>query len=669
MSSPSTLVLVGNPRLGSSEIALLRELIAAEARIVAWEHPSIVQERFPSPDVAAALKRESIASMTLSEALGETVSVEVDEAVIAWMKTLGRIPLTETGESFRDHFRYRHLALWWWAELFLYHDTPLRLLVRDVEALARLLDKEKPRRLVVVAPVRQLSAAARRLAKGVEVYGATTPAQSRFRSTSLLFAGAVLKTLGTGLKGVFRPRLRREASPVNQRRFLFLSHASMWRQRQNPETGEPELVEMYFDRVPPELEAGGEGVKVVAVGPPVPFGQRSLRDKLVDVLEVDALLQPYVSLRTYFRPAMSREAALAALRCWRMWHRFRRLPRLDKALAHRGVLLGDGALESFRDTFFLQLPWAIRSYHEVRAVLLEERPDVLALYAESSGLGRAAVAAAHELGIPTFAVQHGIMYPRYYSHEHGEDEVRPQADGGDSVPVPTRTAVFGSLARDLLVERGHYPPERIVITGSPKFDALVQAARRYDPRETRSRLGIPEDGSMLVVATRYSAIGPVFEELVRAVGAIPGLWLVVKPHQAESSEPYLHTVKRVEAFRVMVVGAADNLLELLVASNGLVTVDSLASSEALVLGRPVLVVNLPSNLGPLVERRVALGAWQGDPIEDRLRSLLFRKEVTSELEKRRKDYIQEFAFGADGGSTERIIQALRETADLGKNKA
>ena len=90
-----------------------------------------------------------------------------------------------------------------------------------------------------------------------------------------------------------------------------------------------------------------------------------------------------------------------------------------------------------------------------------------------------------------------------------------------------------------------------------------------------------------MVATRYSAIGPVFEELVRAVEAIPDLWLVVKPHPAESPQPYRRTVSEVGSSRVQVVGGSENLLELLVASNGLITVDSLASSEALVLGRPV----------------------------------------------------------------------------------
>jgi UDP-N-acetylglucosamine 2-epimerase len=633
-------------------------------RIVAWQHLSIVLERFPSPDVAAALEKLGIPATPLPKVLGKKIDVEAEEAVIAWMKAFGRAPLTDNGKGFRNLFRYRHLSLWWWAEIFLYHDTPLRLLVRDIEVLARLLEKEKPDRFVVVAPTRNLAAAARHLAEQVEVHGEAAPASSRYRAVPFLFTGALLKMVGTGLKGL----ARRSPSPPDRRiGYLFLTHASMWRQRANPETGEQERLDIYFDKIPRVLAAGGDEVKLVAVGPAVAFRQRGFKAWAQDVLELGAERHAYVSIRNYFAPRLSLVLTSAAWGCWKMWRRFRSLPRLGEALTHRGVPLGEGSLESFRDSFFLQLPWAIRSYHEIRSALVHERPGLLVLYAESSGLGRAAIAAAHELSIPTAAIQHGIMYPRYYSHEHAVDEVQPQSDGNESVPIPLRTTVFGSFAYDLLVDRGHYPSEKVVITGSPRFDALVKVASRFDTLATRRRLGIDEKAPLLVVATRYAAMGPVFEELVRACDAIPELWLAAKPHQAESPEPYRRVVTRVGASRARVVAGTENLLELLVASNGLVTVDSLASSEALAIGRPVVVVNLPSNLEPLVERGVALGVWRGESIEERLRELLFDPEVAAKLETRRKECIQEFAFGAEGGSTERIVETLREAANLGRS--
>src|SRR6185295_19302036 len=96
------------------------------------------------------------------------------------------------------------------------------------------------------------------------------------------------------------------------------------------------------------------------------------------------------------------------------------------------------------------------------------RPACLVLYAESSGWGRAALAACRAAGVPAVALQHGIVYPKYYSYRHGPGE--------EDCPRPDKTAVFGQAALRLLVEMGGYDPASLVVTGSPKFDDLLASA-------------------------------------------------------------------------------------------------------------------------------------------------------------------------------------------------
>jgi len=203
-----------------------------------------------------------------------------------------------------------------------------------------------------------------------------------------------------------------------------------------------------------------------------------------------------------------------------------------------------------------------------------------------------------------------------------------------------------------------------VITGSPKFDVLLSTSRLLSREEIRARLGLKADTPLLVVASRFSSIGPVFSDLVRAAAVIPELWLLVKPHQAEGPEPYLEVVAKEEAARVRVVPSSENLLEFLFASDGLVTVDSFASSEALVLRRPVLIVNLPCNLQLLVERGLAQGVLRGEDMVEPIQRLL----TSAGAAKDRTDLGQEFAYGTDGGSTQRILQALWETAEVSPNR-
>ena len=549
------MVLVGDARLTPDEIRRVRDFEETGATIIAWQHSSIVQDRFPSPAVKSALEGAGIGSDTIAERLGAEQDFDVDEAVIRWFKEFGR-----------DRFRYGPLVLWWWAELYLYHETPLRLAVRDVEVAARLVTLLRPGRLVVVRPVRALEAAAKKLVREVDVIGDTVEGPPFWFRTTRLHAADLLKLMGTGLKSLLRRRRSQERAQV-----FFLTHGSMWRGDR----------EMYFDRILPAVEEK-VSTTVVAFGPPVPFRKRRPGSWLRDLLEIGE-----------------------------------------------------------------------------KAVLATDQPDIVVLYAESSGLGRAAVTAARVHGIPSFAVQHGIMYEQYYSHEHASFEV-----GVDGVPLPTKTAVFGSVAKDLLVRRGSYDPDRIVITGSPKFDDLVQAAQGFDASATKKDLGVPEGARLLVLASRWTAGSPVFRELVEAVERVNSsedLWLFVKPHQAESRKPYDEVLDELHPVKSRVLSTSMNLLELLFASDGLVTVDSFASAEALVLGRSVLVVNLPSNLDALVERGVALGVSRGEPNEAAIRKLLFDEGVARELERTRKEYIQEFAFGADGRSTERIVEAVFKT--------
>ena len=85
------------------------------------------------------------------------------------------------------------------------------------------------------------------------------------------------------------------------------------------------------------------------------------------------------------------------------------------------------------------------------------------------------------------------------------------------------------------------------------------------------------------------------------------------------------------------------------------------------LDRPVLVLNLPGNLGLLVDRGVALGVRRGESIAKALEALLFDPETARRLETKRMEYIREFAFGADGRSTERIVECILNEIDGGKS--
>jgi hypothetical protein len=602
----------------------------------------------------------------------------IDEAAMAWTKAWGNRAILE-GRSFRDFLSWGGVSLWWFAELYLHHSTAAPGRVRLVEIFHRVLEKEAPLEVEALGLGREETVLLGRtcLSRGVLFDGPRRPrrlpylaktivhsTRSRFNTVKML--ATVVKNLLSTAPGP--PAPLEGVDGVAPRRVLFLSHAAFWKERPAAPGEDAQEYEHYFDQLIPGV-AGEPGLRpfVLAVGPRAAFRRRRTRDRFRDWIRVPTTGGPYVHVDRFMRPRVFSRVLAATREIRRAWRRLRGSPGVREAFAHRGVTFADMSAPDLAGTMLLQLPWAVRSREEMAAALATVRPAVLCLYAETSGWGRAAVAAAREAGVPSLALQHGILYPKYYSYR--------RSAGEEDSPRPDRTAVFGEEARRLLVALGGYGEDSLVVTGSPKFDALLAAASEPDRDRVRARLGIAAGETLVVVASRYRAIrdthrsiGTAFPALVAAVEAVPGVVCLVKPHPAEPPDAYVERIREAGAARVRLVPPSSELVDLLNAADALVTVESLSAIEALVLDRPVLILNMPNNLRGLVEQGVAVGVETGVDPARALRSVLFDEATRAALATARQRYLSDVAHGVDGASTERILTLIRDTARAGHGR-
>jgi hypothetical protein len=628
-----------------------RPKVEGDTTVVAWDEAA---ER--------ALRDGGLAARTVEQVLGAEAAEEVDTAAVRWTKDWGRQPLLD-GCSFRDLYEWKGVSLWWFAELFLHHSTEAARYVRVIETVHRLLDREAPDEVEAHGlPEDEASLVARAcLARGVLFHGGAVR-RGRRRTVAAVRRRArwnAVKAWATATKAAFAgpPPGPGPGAPVA----LFLSHAAFWRERASDGGGPPPTYEHYFERLIPALgEDGAPRPFVVAVGPRAAFRRRGRGEQLADWLALHADGEGYVHVNRYFSRRVALETRRGEVLAARIWRELSGRPAVRETFSHRGVSFADLSEADLAATVLLQIPWAIRSYEEMAAVLETVRPAVICLYAESSGWGRAALAAARAARVPAVAVQHGIVYRNYYSYVHDLDEA--------ACPRPDRTAVFGEEARRLLLEMGHYPAHELVMTGSPKLDQLQESARTWDAAATRAELGVAAGERLVVVASRFrgirsthQSIGSALPALVRVLEGL-GVRTVVKPHPAEGEEDYARILRETGVTRTRIVAAGTDLLRLLHASDALVTVESLAAVEALVLERPVVVLNAPTNLRAMVEAGVALGVPVGMDPTDTLRRVLFDEKTREELRAARARYRPEIAFGTDGGATARILTLVRSTA-------
>ena len=580
----------------------------------------------------------------LDAASAERAEIEANR----WIKQLRHARVD--GQALRDRFTCRGDSLWWFAEIYLHKRRVIVDAFRAglaLEALAA-ADPRATWDLTDVAPVVAHVAhdvASRR--------GITHNEAPRLQPRIHLRTKARFHAW-TALADRLRPTARRAPSTGGVVAFV---HSAFAR-------GEA-TEEAYTGPVLRELSArlGTGRLQLVGLGPRTNFRVRRWRDRVREFADPSAsglALTPVevfggfadlVASRAQWRERRAVARALAGSRDLR---------DVSKVEVCDLWPLVERELEGIAG---LQFPWSVRAMDEAGAALDALAPDAVVTYAEAGGWGRALMLEARRRGIPSAALQHGFIYRHWLNYQHEPDEARPSdanpADRG--FPFPDRTLLFDEYAREQLQRAGAFPAASLVVTGSPRLDRLVASARALgeaDRRALRAALGAEGATAIVTVAAKHTQLGAAFPALVDAVASRANVLLIVKPHPAEGPEPYTRDAGG--AANVRIAPTSADLGALTALSSVLVTVNSTAAIEAIVLDVPALVVNLPNNLSPFVEAGVMTGADELGGIGPALEGLLYDREMRGRLAAARRAFADRYGIGADGAAAARAADLIVE---------
>lgn len=221
--------------------------------------------------------------------------------------------------------------------------------------------------------------------------------------------------------------------------------------------------------------------------------------------------------------------------------------------------------------------------------------------------------AAHLEGIPTVAVQHGMIYRWHNGYMHRD---RP-----DQLRLANRTYVFGDWERRLLTDTSVYREDEVRVSGSPRLDLVAPEVADRDG--VRAELGIAPEDRLLVISGTW---GPIYRRFHYPIALaslvdrpLPRLHLVVKLHPGEPDEgPYRAVIEGVAAARgfepppITIVQSVD-LYRLLQAADAHVGVQSTVLTEAVATGTLNLLADTlaASDLLGYVEAGVAIPVRDG----------------------------------------------------------
>jgi hypothetical protein len=237
-------------------------------------------------------------------------------------------------------------------------------------------------------------------------------------------------------------------------------------------------------------------------------------------------------------------------------------------------------------------------------------------------------------------------------------------------------AVLSQFEKEVYSSLG-VPPEKIFITGQPRFD-LIWEEKSSPKEQTLPKLGIAQNQGVIVLATEPLVELHVWtkqqrEQLVRAVAnaleELPDKQLVIKLHPDESIETYGEILSTIGKDKAIVCRDVD-IYELLHACELLLVGDSTVGLEAMLFDKPVINLNFtgsPSVMG-YAESGAALGAYKEEDLAPAIQKALHDLQVRKELEQNRKRFISKHVYQRDGQASKRVAELIIQLIEKAKTR-
>jgi len=237
----------------------------------------------------------------------------------------------------------------------------------------------------------------------------------------------------------------------------------------------------------------------------------------------------------------------------------------------------------------------------------------------------------------------------------------------------TKMAVFGDDTKELFVSEG-ISPERIVVTGNPKFDYLFFTKGSDCKLKVCQRYNIVEGTNIILLLTGYFVeYGHWTSEqrrqfvlaISQAVSKLPQSKLIIKLHPVVEKEvDYREIVK--DLTEPPIICQDVPLWELLHACNLTITVWSTGGLEAMAAGKPLMIVNLFEDTEPFDETSGAIVMRKEDDLLPSLEAVLYHG-LSQEKKDAASKFVYRRAYVQDGKAANRIadliVQMATETKD------
>ena len=406
-------------------------------------------------------------------------------------------------------------------------------------------------------------------------------------------------------------------------------------------------------------------IHVVAVdihASPYTLGFRILREKKI--------FEGYLwkPLESYFKLNMLPKIFAAWMDYRHRWKRIKRKQEFHKLFFYQDLQVYPMFKKVFEKFFGYDLLNTLLQIELIKQAIIDEKADLVLTNCDHCTFGRSTVIAGKEMNIPTLSVQMAIITPNSREYNYTKNEIH-------DILLPDIIAVTGEYYKNLLTKQSAYPEHKVVVVGQPRYDLLSRVSIHHKGiQEKFSRRNNINTNKKIILVTTFpvSMESPpshrdlLIGALIRSKVKLPNVQFVIKPHPREDERYYNAVIKKNnEIFYCL--NKWSYIYEALFTCDLLVTYSSTTALEAMVMDKPVVIVDLTNGSEgvPYVQSGAAIGVYKEEDLVPAINEALYNEEVRKELAKARKKFVYDHTYIQDGNASKRtvnlIIQMIKES--------
>ncbi len=607
-------------------------------------------------------------------------STEIEEDALKWFRTFPNAPVRDN-KNIKEILQHEGISVWWLVDETIYlsqfvFNTSAKEILRQTIMFDHIISAENPSMVWCTRRNKLTYHIINSISHSRSITILTSPPSFDIKGCLSQRLKGIVHVYGQWAVVLVRKFWwtllggNPSTTPTPSGKRILISTGDNWWNIYNLKTGVTRKGQKTFDPVIDILKEDGH--TVVLVDSPTISATRwrigTMKEKKLDNRMI------YRPFESYLSPRAVLTAFKAARRIHKDYQSLSNLRTFKESMNWHDIPLWNLVKKNFSFAFSISNLMRVICICEMAKHMVEtEKPDGIIMSGEYPS-ERPMVATARPKGIPTLFFQHGIYSPYHIHYNHREEDISPNGEcSAPYCPIPDKFAFYSDYDKGNLVNRGKFPEKDVLVIGQPRYDIIARAPQIFSREETFKRLNLDPNKKLIVWTTQTHGL-PLQENerniaaVYNAVKSLNEIQLVIKLHPGENQKAPLY--KKNKSYNPVILDREANTFELLYVSDAVLTRHSTTGVEAIMLDKPVIVMNLSGalDLVPYVESGAALGVYNDDQLIPAIKDALYNKEVREKLAEARRKFVYDHAYIQDGQASKRVADLIIQMIEEAKQR-